>query len=425
VPYLTTLPPAIPAPAADPPHPMTSVCDVTLSRRAFARSLAQTGNAQCLRVLHELAWSVTDQNARADLLLELAELALDYDDDESARNAVNSVTRVLGIAGEPAPGLAEYFAARLARANARLTEPSPQASLKFLEAITWLRRSAAASPNATETYVALFETLGDMTLLEFEAGNFASARAASADAVGIIESFALRTRPRALEVIAMDAALDACLSGHMAAATATVSSLLRRAVDSGWSATASRLGADLVGLGGYDSAIRWYARMWPLAFEGARPNDRWLLTLEAAGTYATAKRPREALAMLNRAKPGVGCPHRGLPSKHAFTAAALLQLGENANALAEARAALRGYAARCSGRGMSDAHRLIARSHAKLGDLRAARENIFEARSLSERYAMPAGLLCTVSTQAEILQSPALKAEAFELERLLRSRASD
>ena len=74
---------------------------------------------------------------------------------------------------------------------------------------------------------------------------------------------------------------------------------------------------------------------------------------------------------------------------------------------------------------MSDAHRLIARSNARLGDARAARENIAEARRLSERYAMPAGLLCTVSTQAEILQSPALKAEAFELERLLRSRASD
>ena len=198
VPYLTTLRPSAPVPAAEPSHPtITDVCDVTLSRRAFARSLAQTGNAQCLRVLHELAWSVTDPNARADLLLELAELALDYDDDESARNAVNSVARILG-AGEPAPGLAEYFAARLARANARLTEPWPQASLKFSEAVAWLRRSAAASPNAIETYVALFETLGDMTLLEFEAGNFASARAASGDAVRIIESFGLRTRPRAL-----------------------------------------------------------------------------------------------------------------------------------------------------------------------------------------------------------------------------------
>jgi len=72
---------------------------------------------------------------------------------------------------------------------------------------------------------------------------------------------------------------------------------------------------------------------------------------------------------------------------------------------------------------MGDAHRLIAKSYARLGDLSAGREHIAEARRLSERYGMPAGLLCTLNAQAEILRSPALKADALELERLVRSRA--
>jgi hypothetical protein len=72
---------------------------------------------------------------------------------------------------------------------------------------------------------------------------------------------------------------------------------------------------------------------------------------------------------------------------------------------------------------MSDAHRLIAKSYARLGDLAAAREHIGEARRLSERYGIPEGLLCALNAQAEILQSAALKSHALELERLLRGRA--
>ncbi|MGB8910025.1 MAG: hypothetical protein WCC84_14865 [Candidatus Cybelea sp.] len=420
-------PPALPAAPAMPPHPLTNVCDAALSRRAFARGLAQTGNARCLPVMHELAWNTVNPSARTDLLLELAELAVDFDDDDTARNAVASVMRLRNDAGQIAPGFSEYLTARLARTEARLTESYPDAAAKFREAIAWLRRSLAASPSAIDARAALCETLGDMAVLDFEAGDFTSARAASAEAVSIIEAFSLWTRPRALEIIAMDADLDACLSGHMAAATATVSSLLRRAVDSAWSATASRLGADLIGLygasGDCGSALRWYGRLWPFALEGARPRDRWSLTVEAAGTYATAGRPREALAILSHAKDEVSCPSRGVPARHAFVASALLLLGENAKALDEARAALRGYAARRTGRGMGDAHRLIAKSYARLGDLAAGREHIAEARRLSERYGMPEGLLCTLNAQAEILRSPVLKAEAHELEQLVRGRA--
>jgi hypothetical protein len=146
------------------------------------------------------------------------------------------------------------------------------------------------------------------------------------------------------------------------------------------------------------------------------------LTLEAAGSYAAIGRPREALAILSRTT-SASCPTRDVPGRHAFLASSLLQLGENAKALAEARDALRGYAAHRSGRGMSDAHRLMAKSHAKLGEPAAAREHIVESRRLCERYGMPEGLLCTLSAQAEIFGSPTVKAEALELEQLLRGRA--
>jgi tetratricopeptide (TPR) repeat protein len=427
LPNLLALPTAVAPVPATPPRSLTHACDATLSGRASARSLAQTGNARCLDVLHELAANATDTTARTDLFLELAELALDFDDDNTARDAVEAVLHVRNNAGKLEAGLSEYLSGRLARAEARLTESCPDAATKLREAVAWLRRSVAANPGAVDTRAALLEALGDAAALDFEAGNFASAQAASAEAVDIIESFTLWTRPRALEIMAMDVALDACLSGRMDSAIERVSSLLRRAVDSAWSATASRLGADLVGLyslrGESGMALRWYGRMWPTAVNSARPRDRWSLAMDAAGTYAAAGRPREALAVLSGAKDVTTCPPRCLPEKHAFVASSLLLMGANARALREARTAFRGYAARRVGRGMGDAHRLIAKSCARLGDVAAAREHIDEARRLSERYGVLEGLLCTLHAQAEILQRPKVKAEAQELERLLRSRA--
>src|SRR4029077_17352870 len=128
------------------------------------------------------------------------------------------------------------------RSEARLTESYPDAALKLGEAVALLSRSLATSPDAINAHTALLATLGDMAVLDFEAGNFTAARAASAEAVRLIETIALWMRPRSLEILAVDAYIDACLSGHMSAAILTVSSLLRRAADSGWSATASRLG---------------------------------------------------------------------------------------------------------------------------------------------------------------------------------------
>jgi hypothetical protein len=419
--------PAESAAPAVPPSPTTKVCDAMVSARASARSLAQTGNAQCLDVLRELARYATDPSARTELFLELAELALDFDDDNSARTALESVLHVDNDAGKLTPGLAEYFSARLARSEARLTESYPDAAMKLREAVAWLRCSLAASPDAIDAHAALLETLGDIAILDFQAGSFASARAASAEAVRVIETFALWMRPRALEIMAVDAYVDACLSGHMSAAIAKVSSLLQRAADSGWSATASRLGGDLIGLYGASgecgSALLWYGRMWPVALKSARPGDRWHMSVEAAGSYVAVRRPRGALGILRHTMSAAGCPPRSVPARHAFVASSLLQLGENAKGLDEASAALRGYSASRAGRGMGDAHRLLAKSYAGLGDLGAAREHIGEARRLSERYGLPEGLLCTLNAQADIHRSPSLKAEARELERLLHGRA--
>jgi tetratricopeptide (TPR) repeat protein len=427
LPFPMTPRPAVPAAPAMPAQLLNGAYDVSSSVRARARSLAQSGNAQCLDVLRELARNTVDPSARTDLLLDLAEVAVEFDDDRTARDAVASVMHARNDAGHLMPRLADYFSARLARTDARLTASYPDAASKLREAVAWLRRSIAASPDAVDAHAALAETLGDAAVLEFEVGNFTSARAASAEAVRVIESFALWTRPRALEIMAMDADLDACLSGHMAAALPKVSSLLRRAIDSAWSATASRLGADIVGLygaiGECDSALRWYRRMWPVALNGARPADRWSLTQEAAGSYAAVGRPREALAILNQSKGEAICPTRSVPTRHAYIASSLIQVGENAKALDEAGAALRGYAARGAGRGMGDAHRLIAKSYASLGNLTAAREHIAEARRLSERYGMPEGLLCTLNAQADILRSSTIKANALELKRFLRGRA--
>jgi hypothetical protein len=65
---------------------------------------------------------------------------------------------------------------------------------------------------------------------------------------------------------------------------------------------------------------------------------------------------------------------------------------------------------------------LIWRS-AKLGDARSAREHLSEARRLTEHHGTPYGLLRTLSAEATILQSAALKREAAEYAKLLHELA--
>jgi tetratricopeptide (TPR) repeat protein len=225
----------------------------------------------------------------------------------------------------------------------------------------------------------------------------------------------------------MHSAIDACVSGRTRAAIADVTSLLDLAVDSGWSSTACRLGADLVGLnaicGEYDEAIRWYQHLMPFAYRGARPSDRANLAMEAAHSYTMAGRSREALAILGYARPENGCPSNEVPSWHAVAGAALANLGDDAAAIAEARSALVGYSSRGVARGVGDAHHLLAVCHARRGDARRAREHIGEARRLVERYGVPYALLLTLVSEAAIVRSEQARSNAIEYGRLLQRLA--
>ncbi|MEO6990037.1 MAG: hypothetical protein ABI346_03920 [Candidatus Baltobacteraceae bacterium] len=221
----------------------------------------------------------------------------------------------------------------------------------------------------------------------------------------------------------MDAVLDACLSGRVAPAIRAVSSFLGRAIESGWCSTASRLGADLVGLNGvggdYDEALRWYRRLASSPLDGARPSDRVHLTMEAAHALTMAGKPSDALSILGYVRPGNGCTSAETPTWHAFTSAALERHGDDRAALGEARQALDGYCAQQVARGVGDAHRLIAIAQAKLGDARAATEHILEAQRLIEIHGTPYAVLRTLVAKANILGSAPLKMEAIDFARLL------
>ena len=86
---------------------------------------------------------------------------------------------------------------------------------------------------------------------------------------------------------------------------------------------------------------------------------------------------------------------RRCPLRHAYAAAALERRGENAAALRESREALAGYTLQGSERGIGGSHRLIASCQARLGNARAAREHVREARRLTERYGTRTGYLAS------------------------------
>jgi tetratricopeptide (TPR) repeat protein len=406
--------------------PLAAGGEAALAGKTFARSLAQSGNAHCLDALRRLAADAIDPLERADLLLELAETASDYSDETAASDAVVAASRVLNDSAF-VPAVGDWLYGRLARAQAHLAETPCDSVSQFGRASVFLRRSIAGDPALIEPRSALADTLGDEALLQFTLGNFAQARAASAEAVELIDAFRLSNRPKALEISAMHATIEAIVSGRTRAAAAEVALLLQRAGESGWSSTASRLGAVLVGLNGvsgdYAEAIRRYRTMAPLALRGARPSDRSGLMMEAAHAYTMTGRPNDALSLMGYVRPGEGCPRAEVPDWHAFAAAALDRLGENEAALREAREALAGYSAQKTERGLGDAHRLMATSHAKLGDARSAREHLSEARRLTEHHGTPYGLLRTLSAEATILQSAALKREAAEYAKLLHELA--
>jgi tetratricopeptide (TPR) repeat protein len=403
-----------------------AISDSALAGKTFARSLAQSGNSRCLDALQRLAAAARKQLERADLLLELAETAIDYSDDRVAEEALAAAsTTVCASAFEPA--IADWLSGRLARAQAHLAATPWEGAEHFALAISSLRRSIAREPSLLEPRASLSDVLGDHALLEFTIGSFAESRAASAEAVDLIESFSLARRPKALETLAMHEAIHAVLSGRTATAVTKVATLLGHAGESGWSSTASWLGGVVVGLNGisgdYHEAIRWYESMAPLALTGARPRDRSSLMLEAAHAYTMTGQPKEALSILGYVRPGDGCPRTEIPEWHLYAAAALQRIGDDRSALNEASEALAGFTAQGPGRGLADAHRHVATCQAKLGSTRTAREHLAEARRLTEHHGTPYALLRTLAAEATILQSATCKREAAEYAKLLHGLA--
>jgi tetratricopeptide (TPR) repeat protein len=402
------------------PHAVT--CDLELAGRAYARSLAQSGDPRCLEVLRSLAATADARLDRADLLLELADTAADFGDESASTEAMNAAGQLMASDGSASE---VWLRGRLARFRARVARSSGDTASHLAQALALLRCSVGLDPASPDVRAALANALSDVASLDFSLGEHVHARAAVVEAVELIERFGLRRRPKALEILAFRAAIDACFTGRTKAAVVEISSLLRASAESAWSSTACRLSSYVVGLnaisGEYGQAIAWYRRMEPFAIAGAPAYDRANLAMEAAHAYTMSGRPREALSVIGYMQPeGFACD-RG-PSWHAVAATALVRLGDG-SALAEAHAALTGYSAHNAARGVADAQRLLAVCYAKRGDRRRAREHIGEARRLTERYGIPYALLLTLSSEAAIVQSAALKKQASEYAELLRRLA--
>jgi tetratricopeptide (TPR) repeat protein len=397
-------------------------------RRALARSLCYGGNIEGLRVLRELTEQVSEPGARAEVLLDLAQAAADYENDAIGSQALCSAAAIVDGATGIACERATYLSGRLAHLQARRCKTRADAARGYRRAILLLRRSVDADPRLMEARFALADALGDLALHHFDQGAFPAARAASSEATELIATFALSSKPKALEILAMDAVLDACISARTRAAIDTVSILLLRAIESGWCAAACRLGTYMVGLNGicgdYEEAIRWYRRMSSVFSDTARPIDRSNIAGEVAHAYTMTGRAVEALSVLNYGGATYAeCEEPDAPGRHAFVAAALQRLRRDVAALHEAREALAGYTALDQARGSADAHRLIALSLARLGDKKVAREHLLEAQCLTESHGTPYALLRLLVAKADISGNAAIRAEAIEFAHLLRRLA--
>lgn len=403
-------------------RPATLSHDLELAGRAYARSLAQSGSQRCLDVLRSLATKTDAPLDRADLLLELADTAADFGDDLASTEAVNAAGQLIGNDDSASE---VWLRGRLARLRAWLALSSSDTASHLAHALALLRRGFASDPASPDVRAALVNALHDVGSLHFSLGEHVAARAAVVEAVDLIERFGLQRRPKALEILAFHAAIDACFTGRTKTAVVKVSSLLRIAAESAWPSTACRLSSYLVGLnaisGEYGEAIAWYQRTMPFSVAGA-PSDRANLAMEAAHAYTMSGRAREALSVIAYMRPEGGCAREPGPSWHAVAATALARLGDE-SALSEAQAALAGYSAHNAARGIGDAHRLLAVCYAKGGDTRHAREHIAEARRLTERYGVPYALLLTLVSEASIVQSAALQNEASEYAKLLQRLA--
>jgi hypothetical protein len=103
--------------------------EIEIARRALARSFRQTGNVECVRVLRELAQEIREPVARAEVLLDLADAATDYDEEVTAREAGRAVAAIVDEAEVVDAGRSEYLEARLARVHARLSDTTIDAEV--------------------------------------------------------------------------------------------------------------------------------------------------------------------------------------------------------------------------------------------------------------------------------------------------------
>ncbi|MEO6990036.1 MAG: hypothetical protein ABI346_03915 [Candidatus Baltobacteraceae bacterium] len=115
--------PAIPAPPKTLQRARSDavvVGEAELVRRTLARSLYQSGDIECLRVFKDLALQIREPARRADLLLDLADAAAEYDEEAIAQDAGSAVARIVGDEAEAIAEHLDYLSGRLARTHGRL-----------------------------------------------------------------------------------------------------------------------------------------------------------------------------------------------------------------------------------------------------------------------------------------------------------------
>lgn len=403
------------------------VRDVEIVGRTLARSLWQTGNTNALHMLRDFVGHVSGPTARADLLLELAEVAAEYDNAALASNAANSAASLASDDESIPQEDLDYLRGKLARVRAVLATSTAEATSQYQAAETLLTRSLAIDASSIDAQSALAHTLADLALTHFARGELPSARQNSQRARGVIERFQLTRSAKTVETLAFDAVLQAFYTGIVGTAKEIITSLLPGTVESGWCSTTTKLIGYLIGMssvgGDYAEAIEWYERMSSTSLMNIRPRERALLAQEAAHAYTMSGRPQKALSILNDVAPGSSSHRSEAPTWFASIASALERMGCDAPALVQAQRSLEAYTAMDAIRGIADAHRLIATCNAKLGNGGAAKEHILEAVRLVETHGTPYALLRALVAKSDICGGAADRSHALELARLLRTLA--
>ena len=352
---LPTFQPSFPLPLESP------FAKRNIAQRALARNLWHSGSVECLRVLRELAHGVTKPATRVELLLDLAEAAGDYDEDETVIDATNAAEQLADeVLGASASDRAAFLLGRIAHARGRRDASISDTAAHFDQAVSLLRRSLREGPVVARDALRArrrAQQYGGSALLQGRHPGSPSRclRGELAD-----RGLLARLAPESVGDAGRQSDSRCFLWGpHLGRyrvdrLLALASDRFRLVLD-GYHA-----GSVLVGLnsvrGDYEEAIRWHDRISSSVLDGARPNDRALLAIQAAHAYTMSGRAQQALSLLAYVKPGAGCPPWEAPYWHTEAGAALERLDQNTAALAEARKALDGYDALGAHRGKGSAH---------------------------------------------------------------------